>query len=99
MSQLSDKQKELWQEISKILWEKWDPIGVYEKDSEWTNEYDSYVPHIFRLAIDGADSNKIAASLASTAHQNMGFEFVKNSESDLRAANLIVHAREQLIKK
>jgi len=95
MSQLSRKQKELWKEISKILWEKWDPIGVYEEDSEWTDEYGSYVPHIFRLAVDGADSHKIAASLASTAHQNMGFELVKNSESDLRVANLIVQATEQ----
>ena len=99
MSQLSKKQKELWNEISRILWEKWDPIGVYEKDSEWNDEYDSYVPHIFRLASEGADSYKIAASLAASAHQSMGFKLIKNSESDLRVANLIIQAKEQLFEK
>jgi hypothetical protein len=99
MSQLSKKQKELWNEISKILWEKWDPIGVYEKDSEWNDEYDGYVPHIFRLAFEGADSYKIASSLAATAHQNMGFELVKKSERDLHVANLIIQAKEAIIEQ
>ena len=99
MGQLSTKQKELWKEISKILWEKWDPIGVYEKDSEWNDEYDSYVPHIFRLASEGADRHKIATSLASSAHSSMGFELVKNGESDLRVANLIIQAKEKIFAK
>jgi len=61
MSKLSPQQKELWKKIQRILWEKWDPIGVYEKDSEWGDEYDTYVPHIFRLAIEGNDHIRIAA--------------------------------------
>ncbi|PKM33141.1 MAG: hypothetical protein CVV08_08190 [Gammaproteobacteria bacterium HGW-Gammaproteobacteria-12] len=54
-NKLSSKEKELWNRISKILWKNWDPIGVYEEDSEWDDEYDSYVPHIFRLAVEGCD--------------------------------------------
>jgi len=46
-NKLSSKEKELWNRISKILWKNWDPIGVYEEESEWDDEYDSYVPHIF----------------------------------------------------
>ena len=93
MKRLSPKQKELWKRIQRILWEKWDPIGVYEKDSVWDDEYDSYVPHIFRLAIEGNDHMRIAASLTSTIKQNIGLSTSNNNEHDIEVAKLIVQAK------
>jgi len=98
MSKLTSKQKELWKKIQKILWEKWDPIGVYEEDSEWDDEYDSYVPHIFRLAIEGNDHIRIAASLTSTINQNIGLS-ASNNEHDLKVGRLIVQAKEEILGK
>jgi len=99
MSKLSPKQKELWKRIQRILWEKWDPIGVYEKDSEWDDEYDSYVPHVFRLAIEGNDYIRIAASLTSTINQNIGLSASNNNEHDIKIAKLIVQAKEEILGK
>ena len=99
MSKLTTKQKEFWKKIQRILWEKWDPIGVYEKDSEWDDEYDSYVPHIFRLAIEGHDHIRIAASLTSTINQNIGLSTSNNNEHDLKVAKLIVQAKEEILSE
>jgi len=99
MSKLSPQQKELWKKIQRILWEKWDPIGVYEKDSEWGDEYDTYVPHIFRLAIEGNDHIRIAASLTATINQNIGLSGSNNNERDLKVAQLIVDAKEEILGK
>ncbi len=99
MSKLSLKQKELWSRIQGILWKEWDPIGVYEEDSEWDDEYDSYVPHIFRLAVEGNDHIRIAASLTSTINQNIGLSASNNNEQDIKVAKLIVQAKEELLGK
>jgi len=86
----------LYDRIAKILWEKWDPIGVYEADGEWDDEYDSYVPHIFRLAIEGKDAIHIANSLSSSTKQNIGLEPQKGH--DLHVAKLIIEAKHEIIK-
>lgn len=72
MKKLSFQQKQFYDAVAQILWEEWDPIGVYEADSEWNDEYDSYVPLILRLAIEGRDSYKIAQELSTNAEVNMG---------------------------
>ena len=94
---LSVKEKELWSRISKILWENWDPIGVYEEEEEWDDEYDSYVPHLFRLAIEGNDHIRIAASLTSTIRQNIGLSATDNNERDIRVAKLIISAKQEIL--
>jgi len=70
---------------------------VYEPDSEWDNEYNSYVPHIFRLAIEGRDHVHIAGSLALTATQNMGLSPSHNKHHELHVAKLIIQAKEELL--
>ncbi len=97
MSKLNPKEEELWNAIRIILWEKWDPIGVYEEDSEWDDEYDSYVPHLFRLAIEGSDYTKIAASLKSTIKQSIGLSCENNSQHNIDIARLIVAAKQELL--
>ena len=97
MSKLTPQQKELWKVISRILWEKWDPIGVYDKDSEWDDEYDSYVPHIFKLAIEGDDHIRIAASLTATINQSIGLSASNNNEHDINVAKLILKAKKEIL--
>ncbi|MGH1539639.1 MAG: hypothetical protein ACRBHB_04395 [Arenicella sp.] len=95
MNKLSSGQNAFYKEVAKILWEKWDPIGVYEPDAEWGDEYDSYVPHIFRLAIEGKDIVKIARSLSASVEQNMGLCAAK--EHDLNVAKLIVQTKQEML--
>ena len=98
MTSLSTKQKEFWASIKSILWKDWDPIGVYEPDGEWDDEYDSYVPHIFRLAIEGNDQRRIANSLASSAEQNMGLNPSHNLHHELRVAELILQSKRSILE-
>lgn len=97
MSQFTAKQAKLWKEIQRILWEKWDPIGVYEEDGEWDDEYDCYVPHIFSMAIEGKDHVSIAAYLTSTIKQNMGLSRGHGESHDLKIAKLIVQTKEEAV--
>ena len=50
---LSPKQLELYNFIDKLLYEQWNPIGV---DGLPQDEYSSYVPEIFSIAISDYDS-------------------------------------------
>ncbi len=95
MNKLSADQKAFYKEVSRILWEKWDPIGVYEPGAEWNDEYDSYVPHTFRLAIEGKDAVRIASSLSTSAEQNMGLSASK--KHDLNIAKLIVKTKLEML--
>jgi hypothetical protein len=95
MDKLSQDQKALFKRVKKILWEKWDPIGVNDGDNEWNDEYDSYAPHIFRLALEGKDAISIAGSLSLSVEQNMGLS--SNKEHDMKVANLIIKAKEEII--
>ncbi len=95
MNNLSTKQKAFYKKVAEILWEKWDPIGVNDGDNEWDDEYDSYVPHIFRLATEGNDAFRIAASLTSSVEQNIGLG--PDKAADLRVAELIVQAKTEML--
>lgn len=95
ISIMNSKQKLLYKTISDILWEKWDPIGVYDTDSEWSDEYDSYVPHIYRLTIEGNDSIRIAQSLTLSVTQSIGMS--ADPEHDLYIAKLIVKSATEIL--
>lgn len=95
MNQLSTKQKSFYKEIARILWEEWDPIGVNDGDNEWNDEYDSYVPHTFKLALDNADASKIAKHLSTAIIQNMGLS--SNPNHDLKVAQLITETKIKML--
>ena len=95
MKSLSKKQQEFYKAVAKILWEKWDPIGVNDGDNEWDDEYDSYVPHIFRLAIEGKDAIRIAQSLSLSVEQNMGLGSAR--DHDLNIAKLIIQTKMEIL--
>ena len=94
---LSKNEKLLYKQIARILWKDWDPIGVYNEEDEWDDEYDSYVPHIFRLAIEGADAHKIAKHLTSIVRENMGMSTTSGNESDSVIAKLIINERKEIL--
>jgi hypothetical protein len=95
MNNLSTEQKAFYKKVAELLWKKWDPIGVNDGDNEWDDEYDSYVPHIFRLAIEDNDAIRIAASLTSSVEQNIGLG--PDKAADLRVAELIVQAKIEML--
>ena len=94
-TKLSANEKQLFTEIKKILWEKWDPIGVNDGDNEWNDEYDSYAPHVFMLAIEGKNAIRVASSLTSSIEENMGMS--ANKEHDLRVAREIIKVKEEIV--
>ncbi len=95
MNQLSTKQKRFYKEVARILWEEWDPIGVYDENNEWNDEYDSYVPHTFKLALNNADASKIAKYLSLSVIQNMGMS--TNFNHDLKIAQKIMETKVKIV--
>ncbi|MBE3871752.1 hypothetical protein HJ160_23905 [Vibrio parahaemolyticus] len=85
------EERRLFKEIASILWNDWDPIGVNDGENDWDDEYDSYVPNIFRLALEGRDASRIARSLSSSIEQNMGLS--ASLQHDLKIAHKIVEAK------
>jgi hypothetical protein len=61
----------LYKRIDVILWEDWDPIGV-NVIAEARDEYQSYLPGIFALALDRCDVDEIADRLHLIERQAMG---------------------------
>ncbi len=60
----------IYKKIDDILWYDWDPIGV--NDMAPRDEYQSYVPRIFRLKKSGAGKQEIANLLLKLETQTMG---------------------------
>lgn len=88
MKKLNSKQTRFYKEVAKILWEQWDPIKVNDGTDDWNDEYDSYVPHTFALAMNNNDAIKIANHLTSLVTQNIGM--AAKPEHDLKVAKLIL---------
>ena len=58
------------QQIDRILWEVWDPIGV-NKISPARDEYSGYVYGVFHLLTSGASDKEIAQHLLTIVHELM----------------------------
>lgn len=69
---LMDKQasRELKQQISKVLWEVWDPIGVNNTPAA-RDEYDSYVNQVFEWLTTGDSDDVLAKKLLDIVHDRM----------------------------
>jgi hypothetical protein len=63
--------QQLVNEVDRILWEDWDPIGVNDEPAA-RNEYNSYAAAIAHLFQAGADETQIARYLKSIEdHQSL----------------------------
>lgn len=63
----------LYTRTDEILRMKWDPIGVGDA-LEAGEEYRSYLPAVFQMLMDGADSMKIANHLFKLEKRSMGLD-------------------------
>ena len=76
--------------IHDILSQAWDPIGVGDEPLAH-NEYDSYIPTIYRFISDGCDLYKLTSHLQSLASKSMGLRglTVTREYNEIIAAHLI----------
>ena len=82
----AETHRERWREfrgeLSLLLWAVWNPIGYCPLD-----EYESYVPGVWRVLAEGADEQSVAAHLTTvraTAEIGMG-----SYEQDETAARVL----------
>ena len=57
-------------EIDEILWNDWDPIGI--NDCAPRDEYQSYVPRILNMVMNGSKSKEISIELYHIETEIMG---------------------------
>jgi hypothetical protein len=70
---LSPEHLKLYKAIDEILWNNWDPIGMKYNGGP-RDEYESYVPSIFSLKINGADAETIASKLFEIETKEIGYD-------------------------
>jgi hypothetical protein len=85
---------ELYKAIDEILWYDWDPIGINDAP-EARDEYQGYLPHIFRLAVEGKNVEHISASLTAIIETNIGLG--ANKQHCHRIAGKIVAAKQDIL--
>ena len=82
--------EELYTRIDEILFYKWDPLHL--SDTNWSrDEYESYVPDVFRLALDSESYDPIADHLTKIATAIMSM--TENRNHDIEIAKLIFSLR------
>jgi len=98
MSKWTPQKKEFYDVVKKILWERWDPIGVYESGASWDDEYDSYASQVYSLSTEGKDAIKIASYLSYSAKQTMGLsESSETLKHDLNVAEIIIKTKKEIL--
>lgn len=68
---LSSEDKELLGAVSEVLYHQWDPIGGAGEYLP-RDEYESYVPQVFRLLKASADEKDVAEYLHWVTTERMG---------------------------
>lgn len=90
---LPPAQLELYRRIDEILFYRWDPIGI--SDSNWArDEYQSYLPAVFNMALASEPPEKIAEYLTTVTAERMGLSSA--AEHDFAIAKLILEVKESL---
>ncbi len=90
---LAPKQLSLYKKIDDLLLSDWDPCCV-SGYPEARDEYLSYLPQVFRLAIEGAEPKKIANYLVSVEKEQMGLK--SDKKLCMKIAKIIVTEKEAL---
>jgi hypothetical protein len=68
---LSPEQLAVYKRIDEILWTDWDPIGVSLLPDWPKDEYHSYLPDVFSLALRNASPEEIAMYLHEVVSKSM----------------------------
>ncbi len=78
MKEFTEKQKKIYSEIEKIIWEDWNPIGLNKNESN--DEYESYLNQLFSMKINGANETKIKEYLIKVEFEVMEIVVEENIE-------------------
>ena len=63
---------DLLEELQKLLWFEWDPIGI-NRTSDWPDdEYKTYGKAVYRMLIEGRDHYAISEYLERSALKDIG---------------------------
>jgi hypothetical protein len=84
---LSPQELELYRAIDEVLHYIWDPIGV-SSYPQARDEYQGYVPGVYKLVMGGSDEQKIAEHLGEITTVRM--ELPENQEQNLHTAQVII---------
>ncbi len=94
MPHLTPPQKTLYKSVSEILWRDFDPLGMSQTGP--TDEYESYIPQIFKLLINNESVEKIAEKLNSLEKKITGLN--GSIEKCRKVAERLVEAKKKLAK-
>ncbi len=83
---MNPEQLQLYKSIDAILWLDWDPIGINQIGVR--NEYNSYLPLVYQLKVNGASKIEIANYLDEIITKKMGME--SNMELNEQIADKIL---------
>lgn len=92
---LNENEKQLYKEISEILWNEWDPIGVNDGNLEFDDEYNAYIPQIHKLAMEDQNKDVIANQLSFIVKERM--ELTPSEDHSKNVASLIIEAKKRII--
>jgi hypothetical protein len=85
---LSPPELALYRAVDEVLYYIWDPIGV-SSAPEARDEYQSYLPQVFKLLQQKQSDETIASYLSMIATEWMGLSTRK--EHDLNVARLLLN--------
>ena len=85
---LPPNQLALYKKIDEILLNAWDPCGI-SGIPEANDEYRSYLPQVFKLALDGGSPSDIAKYLLSVERDRMGLSAANNQQCEKIAAMVL----------
>jgi hypothetical protein len=88
---LSPDDRALYQAVEEVLHYIWDPIGVAGVPQA-RDEYQGYVPHVFGMLREDADSSAIAKYLSEVSVDAMGLRSAP--EHDVKVAEILIGWRE-----
>ena len=89
-TKLSIQQQAFFEEVDRLLWEEWDPLGVNES-LEARDEYSSLVPLVFARAIEGQSEMAISDFLSTMLREQ--FELVPNQIQNVAIAKKVLSAK------
>lgn len=92
---LSSNDRELLRRIDEVLHYLWDPIGVAGVPQA-RDEYESYVPQIFRLLKTTVGGKEVAEYLGWLSTEHMGLE--ANRAHDAEVVGLLLGWRDHLVE-
>jgi len=85
---LSPPDLALYRAVDEVLHYVWDPIGV-SGIPEARDEYQSYLPQVFKLVRERQSEDAIASYLSTIATERMGLS--ERKEHDLEVAQLLLN--------